>query len=190
VTFADLEADATKVLVDFDFEGESEPLQKVFDGLHNGLPLHGAGLIEDWRAKTRYTPELQRALVEKHWRFFPIWHYEEQLATRDALLWRHQVMVESAFRLLAVLAALNCVYFSTFELKQMRKLIARLELAPPRLAERIEALFGDEAIAELEALLVDTQALLQTHMPDFDTSRAWHRYGRALTPGTRAEPWR
>ena len=99
-------------------------------------------------------------------------------------------MVESAFRLLAVLAALNCVYFSTFELKRMRKLVARLELAPPRLAERIEALFGGQAIAELESLLVDTQALLQTDMPDFDTSRAWHRYGRALAPGTRAKPWR
>lgn len=161
----------------------------MFDGLHNGLPLYGADVIEDWRAKTRYTPELQRALVEKHWRFFPIWHYEEQLATRDATLWRHQVMVESAFRILAVLAALNRVYFSSFELKRLRKLASRLELAPPRLADRIEALFGDDAIGELESLLRDVQKLIETHMPDFDVSAVWHRKGHDLGPGTRAAPW-
>ena len=189
-TFADLKADAKKVLVDFDFEGDSEPLQKVFDRLHNGLALYGAAVIEEWREKTRYTPELQLALVEKHWRFFPIWHYEEQLATRDALLWRHQVMVESAFRILAVLAALNRVYFSSFQLKRMRKLADRLALAPPRLAERLEALFGDDAIAELESLLAETQDLLEMHLPDFDAAGAWHRAGRTMAPGTRAEPWR
>jgi hypothetical protein len=62
-TFADLEADARKILVEFDFEGDSEPLQKVLDGLHTGLPLHGPEVIEEWRVRTAYTPELQRALT-------------------------------------------------------------------------------------------------------------------------------
>ena len=188
-TFADLEADARKILVEFDFEGDSEPLQKVLDGLHTGLPLHGPEVIEEWRVRTAYTPELQRALIEHHWRFFPIWYFEEQLATRDTALWQHQVMVESAFRILAVLAALNRVYFSAFQLKRMGKLVSRFELAPPRLDERIEALFGAEAVAELESLLRDVQALLETHMPDFDASSAWHQKGRDFGPGTRAKPW-
>jgi hypothetical protein len=98
-------------------------------------------------------------------------------------------MVESAFQILPVLAALNRVYFSAFQLKRMGKLVSRFELAPPRLDERIEALFGDDAIAEPESLLRDVQALLEAHMPDYDASSAWHRKGRDFGPGTRAAPW-
>ena len=92
-------------------------------------------------------------------------------------------MVESAFRILAVLAALNRVYFSAFQLKRMGKLVSRFELAPPRLDERIEALFGDDAIAEPESLLRDVQALLKAHMPDYDASSAWHRKGPRFRAG-------
>ena len=57
------------------------------------------------------------------------------------MLWRQQILVDAAFDLLAVLAALNRIYFSRFELKRLRALVAaelpglELELRKP-LGER------------------------------------------------------
>jgi hypothetical protein len=52
-------------------------------------------------------------------------------------------------------------------------------------ADRLDALFTSEpraAVAELEALVAETQKLLAEHMPDFDATL---RRG----PGTRDLPW-
>jgi hypothetical protein len=161
------------------------PLAKVVMGLIEGLPLCGEELIEAWRERVRYGDELQRAVIEKHWQFFPLWYFDQVLERRDALLWRQQVLVEAAFNLLSVLAALNRFYFTEFELKRTRDFVAKLELAPPNLADRLEHLFVPGADAgELEALVAETQALLAEHLP-----------GLELPPlrkplGGRARPWR
>src|SRR5918996_458596 len=96
-------------------------LQKVLSGLLEGLALCGEDLLERRRARVRTYPEpLRRAMIERHWNFFPLWYYGEAMAMRDAELWRLDMLLEAAFNLLAVLAALNRLYFSRFELKQMR----------------------------------------------------------------------
>ena len=61
-----------------------------------------------------------------------------------------------------------------------------MTIAPSNLADRLEALVSLEiatAIAELDALVAETQTLLVEHMPDFDASL---RRG----PGTREIPWK
>lgn len=176
------EAELRTVLVDLDVES---PLQKAISGLFEGIALHGDDLISRWRNEARYSDELARAMVERYWRFFPIWHVQERLATRDAALWRRQVLVESAYNLLGVLAGLNRLWFTSFQFKRACAFISQLTIAPPGLADRLEALFTltpRAAIAELEALVAESQALLALHMPGFDATM---RRG----PGTREVPW-
>jgi hypothetical protein len=167
-------------------EDLDSPLPKAVDGFLAGIPLHGAETIGRWRDRAlAYPDELRRRIVEHHWRFFPLWYFEEKLAARDAALWRQQVLLEAAFDLLAVLAALNRVYFSRFELKRLRALTARMAIAPADLAGRIERLFAVEprsAGEELEALVRETQALVEAELPGLDLSLR-----KPL--GARERPW-
>ena len=162
------------------------PLQKVLSGMLEGLPLYGDELVERWRARVRDYPEpLRRAMVKRHWNFFPLWYYGDAMATRDTELWRLDMLLDAAFNLLAVLAGLNRLYFARFELKRMRALIAKMELAPPQLADRLESLFRldpDAAALELGRLVEETRALVAAGLPDLELPLRF-------PPGTRQQPW-
>ncbi len=124
-------------------------------------------------------------MIERHWNFLPLWYYGEAMAARDAELWRLDMLREAAFDLLGVLAGLNRLYFTRFELKQMRGLIAKMELAPPRLADRLESLFRiepDAAAEELGRLVAETLALAAIELPDLDLRLRF-------VPGARQQPW-
>jgi predicted nucleotidyltransferase len=149
------------------------PLQKVVEGIQEGLPLRGEELIAGWRARVAdYPDSLRRAMIVRHWRFFPLWYTARRLAVRDTYIWRRQVLVNAALDLLAVLGALNRLYVApSFELKRLRKLTARMPLAPPDLADRLERLFeleSKEAAVELERLVGETQALVEAELPDLE----------------------
>jgi len=167
-------------------EATGSPLQKVLSGVLEGLPLYGEELIERWRTRVREYPEpLRHAMVERHWDFFPLWYHGEAMAARDADLWRLDMLLEAAFNLLAVLAGLNRLYFTRFELKRMRAFIVKMELAPPNLADRLESLFRlapDAAAAELGRLVEETRALVAREFPDLELPLRF-------PPGTRQEPW-
>jgi Nucleotidyltransferase domain len=162
------------------------PSQKVLAGILDGLPLHGEELLERRQARVRDYPEqLRRAMVERHWNFFPLWYHGEAMAARDAELWRLDMLLDAAFNLLAVLAALNRLYFTRFELKQLRALVAKMELAPPRLADRLESFFRlepDAAATEFARLVEETRALVAAELPDLELPLRF-------APGTRREPW-
>jgi hypothetical protein len=157
---AAVEADIRRLVQDLD----PDPLLlKLVGGLHDGLPLRGEELIGRWRAQAAYTDELARAVVARHWKIVPLRRLQAHLAARDAFLWRQQILVDAAFDLLAALAAANRVWFSSFQLKRTRKLVARLADSPPELADRLESLFRLEpgaAAVELERLVDETRAIL------------------------------
>jgi predicted nucleotidyltransferase len=163
------------------------PVQKVLAGMLEGLPLYGEELVERWQARMRDYPEpLRRAMVERHWSFFPLWYHGEAIAARDAELWRLDMLLEAAFNLLAVLAGLNRLYFRRAELKRMRSLTGKMELAPPNLADRLESLFRLEpepAAAELGRLVEETRALVARDFPDLELPLQF-------SPGQRQKPWR
>jgi hypothetical protein len=167
-------------------EEVDDPLQKVVLGILEGRPLHGRELVERWQASLREYPEpLRRVLVERHWRFLPLWYHHDEIAARDAELWRLDALLDAAFNLLAVLAALNRLYFARFELKRMRAVIAKMDRAPAHLADRLESLFrlpSNASAAELERLVAETQALLEPEFPDLD-------FELRFAPGTRKRPW-
>jgi hypothetical protein len=164
------------------------PVQKAVLGVLEGLSLHGEELIESWQSRLRAYPEpLRRAMVERYGRFFPLWYHAEAMAVRDAELWRLDMLLEAAFNLLGVLAGLNRLYFSRFELKRMRALIDQMAIAPPHLADRLESLFRlepREAADELERLIEETRLLVAEELPALELPPPLR-----LPPKARQRPW-
>jgi len=181
------EAEIRRVVDELELDAR---LMKQLMGLAEGRPLHGETLIEGWRRRAAFTPRLQRAMIEHHWRFFPWWHYEEKLSRRDTTVWRHEVLVQSAYNLVGVLAALNRTYFSNFEFKRVHACLVAFDVAPRAFAERLEALFtatpGDST-AELERLVDETRILVAERFPDLDLRIEWG--GKPTPPGSRERPW-
>jgi predicted nucleotidyltransferase len=164
----------------------ASPSQKLLSGLAEGLPLYGEQLIELWQKRLRDYPErFRREMIVRHWNFFPLWYYGEAMARRDSELWRLDVLLEGAFNLLGVLAGLNRLYFARFELKRTRDLAAKMELAPPSLTDRIEALFrlsAHEAAQSFGVLVEETRQLVAHELPDLELPLPF-------PPGTRQQPW-
>lgn len=156
-----------------DLEELETPVHKVALGILEGLALEDDGVIEDWRARLRDFPEpLRRALIELHWRdLLPLWHWVDGLEARDAELFRLEMVVDGALRLLGVLTALNRVYYSRFHLKRVGDLVGQLAFAPPDLAARLDALPRlppREAADEIGHLAEQTRALVCAELPDLE----------------------
>ena len=128
-------------------------------------------------------------MIERHWRFFPWWYYEEKFARRDATIWRLDVLVQSADNIVGVLAALNRAFYSTFELKRVHAFLDGFDIAPARLAERLESLFTSDAQAATATLdgLVETRVLVRERFPDLALPLEWA--GTPAPPGSRETPW-
>lgn len=95
------------------------------------------------------------------------------------------MLLDAAFNLLGVLAGLNRLYFTRFQLKRTRVYIAKMAIAPERLADRLESLFrldAKPAAAELGRLIDETRALVRAELPDLDLTLH-------PPPGTRQQPW-
>lgn len=162
--------------------------QKAIGGLLDGLALHDDNLIRDWKLRAaRYPDGLRRAMVEQYLRFFPIWYARDRLASRDAILWHAQVLVEATQNILGILAGLNRLYYSPFQFKRLRRFVSAMRLAPDNLPARLDGLFAldpTSAAAELERLVAETVTLVEAHLPDVDTSEV------RRTLGARQRPWR
>lgn len=157
------------------------PLAKALEGILCCQAFYGEDLIEGWRARAAaFPPELGLAMVRRYLSFFPAWGVRGQFLTRDATVWYHQVLVESAQNLLGVLSGLNGVYYTPFQHKRMARCVEKLAIAPPELASRLDGLFAlppAEALPALEALVAETVALVEAHLPVVDTSAAKRRIG-------------
>jgi hypothetical protein len=157
------------------------PLQKAMSGTLGCVAVAGAEWIERWKARIAAYPDgLQRAMVVRHLQFFPLWAMPYISGARDATIWQHQILVEGAFNLLAILAALNRQYFSTFQFKKMRRFLAPMTIVPARCAERLEDLFRlppVEAAGAFETLVRDVVALIEQAWPDVDTEPVRRRLG-------------
>jgi hypothetical protein len=170
-----------------DHEGLETPVAKIATGFLEGIPMHGDELIERWRGRVADYPEGLRVAMVKHWwRFFPLWYHEPALAERDVGLWRQEELVNAAYALIGTLAGVNRLYFARFEFKRQRAFLAKLAVAPPRFADRLDVLFTlppAEAIVELGTLVLETQAIVQRELPGVDVSL------RRPPDGVQVEAW-
>jgi hypothetical protein len=149
---------------------------KAAMGMQEGIAVYGEALVARWKARAAYPENLRRREVEKNLRVFPIWKIDDHLAARDAELFRRQMLVEGAFRVVSVLSAVNRVYFSTFQFKRAAAHFEQLKLKPQRLAERIDAVANADpssAAAELGRLVEETKSIVCKEMPDIDVDVPW-----------------
>jgi predicted nucleotidyltransferase len=169
-----------------DLEDLNEPWQKLALGLLEGLALEDDGTIERWRSRLADFPEpLRRALIELYWSdLFPLWHWVDSLDARDCELFRLEMLVDGALRLLGVLAALNRMYYSRSHVKRVGDLIVDFAVAPADLKARLDALPelpSREAAEELGALAVETRALVRAELPELELPFRF-------PPGTQQQP--
>ena len=106
----------------------------------------------------------------------------QQLVHRDAPLWCRDLQVQACYRLLGLLAAVNSRYYSTLQNKRLHHFAASLDLAPPGLADRIEALLAAPpraAALALHALEGEVLSLVENRFPALDLA-ALHAHRAAF----------
>jgi hypothetical protein len=178
-TIAAWETDMVEVVERFNAD---TPLHKAMSGTLECIAVYGEAYVDRWKERIAAYPDgLARAMVEKHLQFFPVWYVQGALETRDAMLWHYQILTESAYNLVGVLAGLNRLYFTSFQFKKMRRFLGQMTIVPEHFAERLENLFrqdtGEAALA-LEVLVDEVTGLVEQHMPDVDTSAVRKRLGK------------
>ena len=149
---------------------------KAAMGLQEGVALYGDALIASWKQRGAYPEMLRRREVERNLGIFPIWRIDDHLAARDAELFRRQMLVEGAFRVVSVLSAVNRLYFSTFQFKRAGAHFDAMAIKPDRLAERIDTVANgvpSVAAAELGRLVEETKAIVRQEMPGIGTDVPW-----------------
>ena len=153
---------------------------KVAAGILEGLPMHGETLVRELKARAAYPEALRRREVEANLGIFPIWALNDHLAARDAELFRRQMLLEGAFRVAAILSALNRLYFSTFQFKRARAHVERMTIRPEHLAESLDLIANgapSAAAAELKRFFQETKVIVRAEMPDLDAERPWQPQG-------------
>ncbi|HEY2793688.1 MAG TPA: hypothetical protein VGJ28_15095, partial [Micromonosporaceae bacterium] len=109
-----------------------------------GVPLHGSDVIAAWRRATDlYPDELRLAMVTEHLDFRSDWH-RRKLLDRGELLPLYTDLVDSVRNVHLVLLGLNGVWFPHLGFKWLRRTAADLVIAPPDLADRLDAVLTAE----------------------------------------------
>jgi hypothetical protein len=157
-------------------------VHKGLMGLTSGRALHGESLIHAWQARAATFPdELRRKMAEFYVnRQFEFWYLERYWPRRDAHLWLYQVLVETCFNVLGILAGVNRLYFSPFQFKRLRQFVGHMPLAPADLANRMDHVFASpepEAMRDAEQLFLETLELAERELPGLNTSGLRNRPG-------------
>jgi hypothetical protein len=166
-----LDADLDKLLVEHQ---PDTPYHKVCEGVLKAEALLGEERLRVWQARVaQFPPQLSDAMLHHYLGQPTPWKWFARLLQRDGSLWSREMQVDACYRLLGTLAALNRQYFTTFQFKRMHRFGGQLALAPPRLAERVEALLAapvPSAFSMLYALEGEVLALVAAHAPHIDLS--------------------
>jgi hypothetical protein len=149
---------------------DTDPVKHMrLAAVRNSRPLAGEDLIASWRARAeRFPPELVRALVEQALtpQVLTGWAAREALVSRGDDLAVRDLLARAGHAVVRVVLALNRVYVPHRQVKWQRHLMTGLDVAPGRLAERLDAITSGPPAAALEAaetLLADVVLLTQAH---------------------------
>lgn len=161
------------VLVRYD---TSAPKQHLLSAVQHAIPLAGNELLEAWQVRLNHYPaELAHAMVRRHLSFGPeLWL--EMLAERGEILPLYDVFCKIGRVLLAVLLGLNRLYHPGD--KWVDQTVAQFLYAPPRFVNRLNSAFHLDPMAGVQVmncLVQEIIVLVETHMPEIDTSQTRQR---------------
>lgn len=144
-------------------------------GFLDALPLHGRARYEEIVARLPPYPDaLARKVVERNAGFFWKGCLRHQGIARGESVFVYDGMCAMIKRLVAILAALNRLYFWPGEPRWIDRWSERMRIRPKLLWPRLKRMMeGDRAtaLADLEALIAEVLALVRKHMPEADLSR-------------------
>jgi hypothetical protein len=155
-------------------EAMSATVEKTVAGLIDGVALIGPEELASWQTRLRYSDDLARAQVNAHVGGLlpatPL--YKVTLARGDALSFSARL---SAVLLHAVglVAAANRAFVAVAEPKWLPWQIGRMEVAPPHMAERINAALirpSPAAMRDVDDLLREVLDLVDASVRGADTS--------------------
>ena len=166
---------------------------RLYSLLH-AQTLVGADLIEQWRARSAaYPAGLTHAMLRENLIFDGFGYAEEMFAARDDVIPLYDIFSRVERQILGALLGLNRIYLPNPGYKSMDDLIAEMAVTPPDLAARLRRAFRippAEGVQLLHALIAEIFALVETHVPAFDTTpyraKVGHRRGVWDVPPERA----
>lgn len=159
-----------------------DPMLKVMAGILEMLPLHGAELIEQWKIQVAaYPNRLAQAMVQKHLHFRGIWVVQNYGVKRGDILFFTDELLQTIKKIIGVLVGLNHIYhpINSVDFKGIKRLIDKMDIAPQNFSSRLYSLFyldQNLAINVLGELIEETFILVETHMPEIDTTAARKYY--------------
>lgn len=177
------EADLVRALEDVIVRHDADTANaKLVEGVLKALPLvRGEWLAAMQRRLADFPPALGRRMVEAALAPPVSWRGISQLPHRDTVVWCRELQVEGCYRLLQILCGLNRIYFTRHQVKRVHRLAATFEHAPPRLADRLDALLAApplEGFVELHRLEGEVLDIVGRQMPDLDLALIRERRAR------------
>lgn len=149
--------------------------QNLIAGIVDGVPLHHAELVQQWKARAASYPDgLAVAVVNWHAQIDHFWRWEMWLERSANLMMLYHAFTQVQQKLLHVLLGLNRVYY--FGFKWLDVVAERLQYKPDDLVRRLTQVYQVEPAAgahELSKLVDETYDLVEQHLPQVDV--AWLR---------------
>lgn len=157
--------------------------QLVVRGFMQGIPLYGEDWIREWQTRmATYPLALGEAMVKTYLHVRSLWIMEKLGADRGEKMDMVEQFLSLSHNLVAVLCGLNGLYHPG-KWKGIQHTIDRMTIKPPDLLPRIESLFTldlHSATQEAGRLIDETLTLVETYMPQIDTTRARAYFNRVL----------
>ncbi len=152
---------------------ENNNKQIMLDGILTGVPLKGAEITQKWKDQlANYPPQLGEMLVKKYLRFRPHWVLQKMGVDRNEVIFLQEELLNAVQNIFGVLCGLNKLYHPG-KIKGLNYTVAKMQLAPPNVASRLPGLFevdGQTAVNQLKQLIEETIELVETHLPQIDTT--------------------
>ena len=156
----------------------------LLSGIADSVALHGIARVASWRAIARSYPDgLARAVVRRHGQIEFFWRWEMLVARGNHPGPLHAHFWSIQQHVLQMLLATNRRYPLGY--KFLDSIFERCALAPDRFAQRFDSvstLPPDRAAKELQALVLETYALVEQHVPglgrEIQQWRPWFAYER------------
>jgi hypothetical protein len=154
--------------------------QVLLSAIQYGIPLVNEPLVNVWKEKIAVYPRsLAEAAIREYLHLDEWCWWVELLASRGDITLVYSAFSECSHQILFMLMGLNRIYNPGF--KWLNRLIDEMTIKPEHLNERISAAFRAEpmtGLAILRDLMLETYHLVDTHMPEIDTTEARNRFLR------------
>ena len=148
--------------------------QEIVSAIRDGVPLHGADLLNAWKARASVVSDLMAGdIVRRHLDEFPPPSEVLTLIERGDLPLVYAAFCDAVRSIIGILSGLNRRYDS--DLKWLRQNLKRLALQPPETHARIQAIFRAdpaEGVRIMETLVEETFDLIERFMPEIAVTGA------------------